>query len=128
MSAVPGLVFNGKEFMHDGHPVEQMSGMRKLEISTLLGMAENPRLKAMVIDEGDQLDDAAVRRLAEIALERKYVVFMTAIRAGDPDDPNQKIIPIREGKLLEHKPHMMMKQPITVQIDDVAQAKPAFDL
>jgi hypothetical protein len=54
--------------------------MRRLELSCLIGMAANPTLRVMTIDEGDQLDDAAIARLQEIATANDYQVWLTGIR------------------------------------------------
>jgi len=96
--AVPGLaVTPAGEIQHDGLPLSQASGMRTLELSALLGMAASPRLRVMAIDEGDQLDDASIKRLTELARERDYSLWMTAIRAGDETDPDTCIVELREG-------------------------------
>jgi hypothetical protein len=96
--AVPGLaVTPAGEIRHNDLPLSQASGMRTLELSALLGMAASPRLRVMAIDEGDQLDDASIKRLTELARERDYSLWMTAIRAGDETDPDTCIVELREG-------------------------------
>ncbi|HSW46488.1 MAG TPA: hypothetical protein VLM89_13050, partial [Phycisphaerae bacterium] len=95
--SVPGLSFAAGDLLHEGIPFSQASGMRRLELSALIGMAANPRLRIMCIDEGDQLDDAAMARLRDLAKARDYQVWMTAIRAGDEHDADTCLIRINNG-------------------------------
>ena len=96
--AVPGLSFKDGALLHNGVPFAQASGMRRLELSALIGMAANPRLRIMTIDEGDQLDDESLKRLKELAASRGFQLWMTAIRAGDANDPDTWVVPVRDGK------------------------------
>ncbi len=77
---IPGLTITEAGIQHNGVPLSQASGMRRLELSCLIGMAANPTLRVMTIDEGDQLDDAAIARLQEIATANDYQVWLTGIR------------------------------------------------
>jgi hypothetical protein len=72
--------------------------MRRLEVSCLVGMAASPSLRVLCVDEGDQLDDASIARLIELAQARDYAVWMTAIRAGDPNNPETHVVDIAAGK------------------------------
>lgn len=96
--AVPGLQVREGQILHNGVPFSQASGMRRLELSTLIGMAANPRLRILCVDEGDQLDDASLVRLKELAEKRDFAVWMTAIRAGDETDPDSLIVPVHDGR------------------------------
>ncbi len=84
---VPGLAVTAAgEIMHNGVPFSQASGMRRLEISCLIGMAANPKLRVLVIDEGDRLDPAALKHLEEIATKYDFQIWMTAVYAGEADE------------------------------------------
>ena len=102
--SIPGLSFVSGELYHNGVPFSQASGMRRLELSTLIGMAANPRLRVMCIDEGDQLDDASLARLKALAKERDYQILMTAIRAGDETDDDTCLIRISDGRATQAAP------------------------
>lgn len=96
--AVPGLEIREGAIWHNGVPLSQASGMRKLELSTLIGMAGNARLRIMCIDEADKLDDQSLERLVVLAKERNYQLWATAVRIGEaPDDV--MILPIRNGTI-----------------------------
>lgn len=96
--AVPGLAVVAGEVTHNGLPLSQASGMRRLETSCLVGMAASPSLRVLCVDEGDQLDDASITRLIELAKARDYSVWMTAIRAGDQANPDTHIVDIAAGR------------------------------
>ncbi|NLE57647.1 MAG: AAA family ATPase [Planctomycetes bacterium] len=99
--AVPGLAVRNGEVQHNGLPLSQASGMRRLETSCLVGMAASPSLRVLCVDEGDQLDDASIARLIELAQARDYAVWMTAIRAGDPSNPETHVVDIAAGKAVQ---------------------------
>lgn len=96
--AVPGITFKAGELLHNGLPWSQASGMRKLELSTLIGMAANPALRIMTIDEADRLDDASLKRLQALAAERQFQLWLTGIRLGDETDEDTCIVKIIDGK------------------------------
>lgn len=96
--AVPGLAFKDGELLHNSLPWSQASGMRKLELSTLIGMAANPQLRIMTIDEADRLDDASLQRLKQLANERNFQLWMTGVRLGDETDEDTYIAKIVDGR------------------------------
>jgi len=102
--AVAGLSVKDGEVLHNGLPLSQASGMRRLEVSCLVGMAASPSLRVLCIDEGDPLDDASIARLIELAKQRDYAVWMTAIRAGDPANPETHVVDIAAGKAATTSP------------------------
>lgn len=140
--AVPGLSFKDGSLMHNGVPFTQASGMRRLELSALIGMAANPRLRIMTIDEGDQLDDESLARLKELAAGRDFQLWMTAIRAGDANDADTWVVPVRDGRAdakipQERKPSPALVNtagsgwtstaPTAAPVTAPAAASPAFD-
>lgn len=96
--AVPGLSFRDGELYHNNLPWSQASGMRKLELSTLIGMAANPQLRIMTIDEADRLDDASLARLRELAAERQFQLWLTGVRLGDETDDDTYLARIVDGR------------------------------
>lgn len=95
--AVPGLAFTDGELVHNGLPWSQASGMRKLVLSSLIGMAANPQLRIMTIDEADRLDDEALKELQKLAAERGFQLWMTGVRLGDETDEDTYIAKIVNG-------------------------------
>lgn len=95
---VPGLAIVNGEIMHNNVPFSQASGMRKLELSALIGMAANPALRIMCLDECDKMDDVSLARLVEMAKERQYQLWATAVRVtSDGDD--QLVLSVKNGRV-----------------------------
>lgn len=93
---VPGLSVRDGGIWHNDVPLSQASGMRKLELSALIGMASNNQLRIMCIDEADKLDDESLARLVALAKERGYQLWATAVRVSGADD-DVMVLPIRNG-------------------------------
>lgn len=102
---VPGLTVaaDSDEILHDGIPLSQASGMRQLEVSTVIGMAANPKLKVFCIDEGDRLDKGSLDRLAAIAANNGYQIWMTCVYAGEANDESL-IINMQDGTSTDAMP------------------------
>jgi hypothetical protein len=95
-STIPGLAIDlDGIIVHNGIPISQASGMRKLELSCLIGMILNPKLRAICIDEGDKLDPQALEHLRGLAEKYNFQFWMTAIYAGN--GVNAHVIDILDG-------------------------------
>lgn len=97
---VPGLEIRDGGIWHNDLPLSQASGMRRLDISCLVGMAANKTLRVMLVDEGDKLDDDSLTRLCDLADQHSYQILMTAVRLGDPSDPDTYVCELREGSMV----------------------------
>ena len=95
--AVPGLVVKDNGIYHDDVPIEQASGMRKLELSLLVGMAANPRLRVMCVDEIDRVDDESLKRIVTFCKEHGYQLWGTAVRVTASDE-DYALVPVKNGK------------------------------
>lgn len=94
---VPGLKIVGEDVLHNDLPISQSSGMRMLELSALIGMSANPALRLMLIDEVDKVDDKSLARLTEMAKERGYQLFATAVRVT-ADIEDMLLVSVKDGK------------------------------
>lgn len=102
--AVKGLSIVDGVLHHNGVPFTQASGMRRLELSCMVGMAGNPKLRVITIDEADQLDDEAVNRLLELAKKHDYSVWMTSIRIPGKTDDDKYFVDLEDGVDADNKP------------------------
>lgn len=96
-----GLSIKDGELYHNDLPFSQASGMRRLEVSCMVGMAANPTLRVMCIDEGDVADDNALDRLVKLAEQYNYSVWMTGIRIPGMTDDSKYFIDIANGKAID---------------------------
>lgn len=125
---IPGLEIVDGVISHNGVPLAQASGMRQLELSCLIGMAPNPRLRTMCIDEGDSLDDAALARLLEIAEKHDYAVWMTAIRADVSDLPGAHLTDIENGRAVSPSHQKPPAQAAAAANTPASSSAPDFEL
>jgi chromosome segregation ATPase len=79
---VDGLTIEEGEVYLDGTPFSQTSPGGKLRTSTLIAVALNPDLRAIVIRDGALLDDANRKLIADVAAERDYLVLMELVGDG----------------------------------------------
>ena len=82
--------------LYNGVPINQISGMEGLRLSTRIGIELHRQLRVMFVDEADMLDAAHMKELERIATEENYQIWMTANYAGDESE-NTKIIKMLDG-------------------------------
>lgn len=73
---VDGLGFREGGVTLNDIPFSQLSGAQKLQISTAIGMAINPGLKVLRINDGNQLDSAHLEVIKKLAQDKDYQVWM----------------------------------------------------
>lgn len=112
--SVPGLSVRDGGIWHNGVPIEQASGMRKLELSALIGMASNNRLRIMCIDEADKLDDESLSRLVSLAKERNYQLWATAVRIGQAATDDFMVLPIKDGTVAPTSTATAKMEPVEI--------------
>jgi len=73
---IPGLNFRGGGVEYLGLPFEQASGVQRLEVSLAVGMAMNPDLRVILIDEGSYVDSDHMKVIEKMAAEKGYQIWM----------------------------------------------------
>ena len=73
---VEGLEATDEGVKYNGIPFEQIETGMQIRISTMLGMALNPKLKVLCIPDGDKLDKGNLKAIAEIIGDEKYQVWV----------------------------------------------------
>lgn len=63
----------------DGLPLDQASHAAQLRVSAAIAMAVNPKLKVMLIREGNLLDDDGVKLLSHLAEKNGFQIFMESV-------------------------------------------------
>lgn len=76
---VDGLELGDGVVLLNGVPLADASTMEKIMTGAALGMAMNPELKVMTIDEASELDSAAFQRLHQMAEEKGFSVWFTKV-------------------------------------------------
>lgn len=75
----PGLSLSGGEVFYKGHPFENAATMVQLRVSIAIAMAQNPKLKLIVIREGGLLGQKAIALIDEMGRDEGYKVFIEKV-------------------------------------------------
>lgn len=76
---IEGLSFDDNGLLYNGIPASQWSDEEAITISTAMGMALNPKLKAMFIREASLMSAKSRETLIKMATENGYQVFMEVV-------------------------------------------------
>lgn len=79
---IPGLSFNDREVLYNDVPFSQASAAERLRVSTAMGMAINPELKLLLIQDGSLLDENSLKALEQMANERDYLILLERVGKG----------------------------------------------
>jgi hypothetical protein len=80
---VPGLSFDESGVMFDGLPLEQASSAKRLEISTAIGLAMNPKLKVLLLRDGSLVGGRIMKRIEEMAEAADAQIWLETISTGE---------------------------------------------
>lgn len=83
---VPGLGFTDSGAVAvEGIPFEQCSTSKQLRVSVAMGLALNPKLRVLLIRNGNDLDDKNLALLAEMAKESNSQIWLERVdsKSGD---------------------------------------------
>lgn len=81
---VPGLGFDENGVTFNDLPLEQAARSQQIRVAVAMGLAGRPRVRVLLVREGNDLDAEHVRLLAELAAEHDAQVWLERI---EPDQP-----------------------------------------
>lgn len=76
---VDGLSFGDGEVLFNGLPFSQAGTASKIKTAVAVGMALNPGMKIMTIDEGSELDSHALAMIEEMATAKGFQVWIAKV-------------------------------------------------
>lgn len=76
---IDGLGIHDDYVTFNGRPFEQSSASERLKCSIAIGMAVNPELRVMFIENGSLLDDESMAKLREIAEAHDYQIWVERV-------------------------------------------------
>jgi DNA repair exonuclease SbcCD ATPase subunit len=76
---IEGLTFDEREVKYNGIPIELLGEGEQIRISTLIGMAANPKLRLLCIRHGEALDPDGLKQIAEMAKEHDFQIIMARV-------------------------------------------------
>jgi hypothetical protein len=95
----PGLSLGDAGVMLNGVPFDQASSAEQLRASAAIGLAQNPRLRVLLIRDGSLLDQRSMADLERIAREHDAQLFIE--RVGD--EPGAVVI--EDGEIVADRRH-----------------------
>ena len=99
---VAALSFGDNEVLLNGLPFSQAGTAEKIRASMAIGMALNPDLRVMLVDEGSELDAAGLEAVAAMADKHGYQVWVARVAEGDAAKAGFEIVDgsLADGKLV----------------------------
>jgi DNA repair exonuclease SbcCD ATPase subunit len=79
---VEGLTFDAANIEYKGKLFENLSESEQIRISTMIGMATNPKLRVMFIRNGESLDAAGIKAIQKLAIEHDFQVWMARVETS----------------------------------------------
>jgi DNA repair exonuclease SbcCD ATPase subunit len=76
---VEGLTFDEHEVKFHSIPIGQLGEGEQIRISTLIGMAANPKLRILCIRHGEALDDEGLKTIAQLAKANDFQIWMARV-------------------------------------------------
>ena len=76
---VEGLTFNEEHVLFEGIPFQQLGEAQQIRISVQLILARNPKLRLVVIRNGEALDEDSLAELAKMAEELDFYIWMARV-------------------------------------------------
>jgi len=92
---VPGMAFTADGVTLGGIAIAECSGAERLRASVAVGLAQNPKLRLMLIRDGSLLDSKSMEALEQIAKERDAQVWLERV-----DESGEVGVVIEDGAVL----------------------------
>lgn len=80
---VSGLSFDEDGVYFGGIPWDQLSGAQRIRVSVGMGIALNPKLKVLLIRDGEKLDEDNLKIIQEMADEYDYQIWIERVGKGE---------------------------------------------
>jgi DNA repair exonuclease SbcCD ATPase subunit len=94
---VPGLSLGEHGVTMNGLPLEQASHAEVLQVSLAVAMALNPRLRVLLIRDGEKLDKDSLELVAQFAVKHNAQVWLEVATSAFGVDTNEVGIIIEDG-------------------------------
>lgn len=96
---IDGMAFDDSGVTLNGLPFDQASSAEQLRASVAIGLANNPKLRVMLLRDGSLLDEEGMELLAMIATENDAQLWVERVAS----DGAMGIV-IEDGEIFEHAP------------------------
>lgn len=96
---VEGLAFDDEGVTLNGLPFEQASTAQRILTSVAVGMALNPKLKLLVCQDGNRLDEESLAALEDILIEKDYQMIVEFVTRTAADEDICSVV-IKDGEVV----------------------------
>jgi hypothetical protein len=93
---VSGISVSDEGVIFNGIPFEQLSTAQQVEISTLIAMKQNPKLKIILIREGALIGSAIWKNIVDLAKKHDYQLWVEKFQ----ERPGASGLHIRDGRIV----------------------------
>lgn len=76
---VPGLAFDDEGLLYNGVPFSRASDAEKILISAAMMIAQKPKLQALIVRNGNNLDEAHLNELRLMAEHHDFQIFVELV-------------------------------------------------
>jgi DNA repair exonuclease SbcCD ATPase subunit len=94
---VDGMLIEGDKVYVGGVPFSNLNTAEKIKVATFVAIAQNPKLKMIIIRNGSMLDNKSMKVVSDIADERGYQVIVEKVS----EEADTDSIHIVEGKVTQ---------------------------
>jgi hypothetical protein len=95
---IKNLTFNENGVFYKEIPFEQLSHSEKLKISVIFGMAINPKLRLILIEDASLFDNKSLQTIANLANKNDYQILAEIVTKNDTEE-NQCSFIIENGEV-----------------------------
>jgi len=95
---IPGIVVGEEDVEYNGVPFSQASGAEQTRVAMAIGMAENPRLRVILINDGSLCDAETMEEIEKIATDNGYQVWIERVADG-PRKTRGSVYYIEDGEV-----------------------------
>lgn len=93
---VEGMSFDEDGISLHGQPWLNLSGSERIIVAAGIAIAQNPEIRILRIDRGEELDRETIEQLRALAVEKDYQLWIS--RVSNDDDGDVRIV---EGRVAE---------------------------
>jgi hypothetical protein len=97
---VPGLGLSGEDVTLNGLPFDQASSTQRLIAAASIGIAQNPRLRVILMREAAMFDDEHLAAIAQFAVANDCQVWLERVGSGA-----EVSVVIEDGMVAEDRTH-----------------------
>ncbi|KKL17110.1 hypothetical protein LCGC14_2488830 [marine sediment metagenome] len=91
---IEGLTFDGDNIYFNDIIFEECSTAERIEIALAVAVEEDPNIRVLLIREGSNLDESAVKRVKKLAKENNFQIWIESVH-----DLGQNAIYIEDGEI-----------------------------